>query len=177
MKLKQLLLLAALVMPFSVGAASLVYTGSELTGVTGLQVDWLSDGSITSGTTTFYDIAYVDAYSDSGLSAFNDDGLRSLVVSAAEAIALFLNAESVIDDFLANKHIVNAIDARSVIYIGDWLSLANSSFDEGDQYLVFTEVSGSSVSAVPLPAAVWLFGPALLGFMGFRRKAVDTAAA
>jgi len=24
---------------------------------------------------------------------------------------------------------------------------------------------------VPLPAALWLFGPALLGFMGFRRKA------
>jgi len=33
------------------------------------------------------------------------------------------------------------------------------------------------VSAVPVPAALFLFAPALLGFMGFRRKAVDTAAA
>jgi len=32
-------------------------------------------------------------------------------------------------------------------------------------------VEGTEVSAVPLPAAVWLFGPALLGFMGFRSKA------
>jgi len=52
------------------------------------------------------------------------------------------------------------------------------------QFLRF-EVSGSStsvalgevafsateVSAVPLPAAAFLFGPALLGFLGFRRKA------
>jgi len=29
---------------------------------------------------------------------------------------------------------------------------------------------GSSINAVPLPAAVWLFGPALLGFLGLRRK-------
>jgi len=33
------------------------------------------------------------------------------------------------------------------------------------------------VSAVPVPAALFLFAPALLGFMGFRRKAVDIAAA
>jgi len=32
------------------------------------------------------------------------------------------------------------------------------------------------VSAVPLPAALWLFGPALLGFIGFRRKAVNVEA-
>ena len=30
---------------------------------------------------------------------------------------------------------------------------------------------GDSVSAVPVPAALFLFAPALLGFLGFRRKA------
>jgi len=30
--------------------------------------------------------------------------------------------------------------------------------------------SKTNTSAVPLPAALWLFGPALLGFMGFRKK-------
>jgi hypothetical protein len=34
---------------------------------------------------------------------------------------------------------------------------------------------GSSVNAVPLPAAVWLFGPALLGFMSMRRKTKSVA--
>jgi len=30
-----------------------------------------------------------------------------------------------------------------------------------------------TLSSVPLPAALWLFGPALLGFMGFRRRALN----
>jgi len=38
--------------------------------------------------------------------------------------------------------------------------------------LTFSSVS-YDVSAVPLPAALWLFGPALLGFMGFRRRALN----
>jgi hypothetical protein len=28
----------------------------------------------------------------------------------------------------------------------------------------------TSVSEVPLPAALWLFAPALMGFLGFRRR-------
>tara|TARA_R110001583_G_scaffold195483_1_gene374090 strand:+ start:404 stop:904 length:501 start_codon:yes stop_codon:yes gene_type:complete len=34
----------------------------------------------------------------------------------------------------------------------------------------------SSVSAVPIPAAAFLFAPALLGFMGLRRKAKNSVA-
>ena len=34
-----------------------------------------------------------------------------------------------------------------------------------------------NVSAVPIPAALWLFAPALLGFFGLRRKAQNAAAA
>ena len=34
-----------------------------------------------------------------------------------------------------------------------------------------------SVSAVPIPAALWLFAPALLGFFGLRRKAQNAAVA
>jgi hypothetical protein len=37
-------------------------------------------------------------------------------------------------------------------------------------------VSLTSVSAVPLPAAAFLFAPALLGFMGLRRKTKNTVA-
>ena len=32
------------------------------------------------------------------------------------------------------------------------------------------DIFGERIPAVPLPAALWLFGPALLGFIGFRRK-------
>ena len=34
-----------------------------------------------------------------------------------------------------------------------------------------------SISAVPVPAALWLFAPALMGFFGLRRKANKMAAA
>lgn len=34
-----------------------------------------------------------------------------------------------------------------------------------------------SISAVPIPAALWLFAPALLGFCGMRRRAAKVAAA
>lgn len=34
-----------------------------------------------------------------------------------------------------------------------------------------------TISAVPVPAALWLFAPAVLGFFGLRRKAVSTAVA
>ena len=32
--------------------------------------------------------------------------------------------------------------------------------------------SGGGQSAVPVPAAVWLFGSSLIGFLGFKRKTV-----
>jgi hypothetical protein len=38
-----------------------------------------------------------------------------------------------------------------------------------DEASVYMDVEG--VSAVPVPAAAFLFAPALIGFMGLRRKA------
>jgi len=39
-------------------------------------------------------------------------------------------------------------------------------------YTTESDIPGGGIfgNPVPLPAALWLFGPALLGFMGFRRK-------
>lgn len=53
----------------------------------------------------------------------------------------------------------------------------------GTQYFFLIDgiknVAGYSlnVSAVPIPAALWLFAPALLGFLGLRRRAQTLAAA
>jgi len=58
-----------------------------------------------------------------------------------------------------------------------WISFLN----KGDQtpalshitiYSTTSDIPDISIfgNPVPLPAALWLFGPALLGFMGFRRK-------
>lgn len=43
--------------------------------------------------------------------------------------------------------------------------------NNGGQIPDLSHMTLYTVSAIPLPAALWLFTPALLGFMGFRRKA------
>jgi hypothetical protein len=49
---------------------------------------------------------------------------------------------------------------------GDKLSFANAGGDN-----IGAILDNVSVSAVPLPAAVWLFGSGLMGFMALRRRA------
>jgi hypothetical protein len=56
---------------------------------------------------------------------------------------------------------VNGIGAFSLL-AGEILKIA---YDNEEFY-----VSGMEVSAVPVPAAVWLFGSALLGFVGLSRR-------
>lgn len=41
---------------------------------------------------------------------------------------------------------------------------------------VFLDNANASVSAVPIPAAAFLFAPALMGFLGLRRKAKNSVA-
>ena len=51
----------------------------------------------------------------------------------------------------------------------------NGAYIEGNTSVDnFIAVTG--VSAVPVPAALFMFAPALLGFMGFRRRAKNLAA-
>jgi len=56
-------------------------------------------------------------------------------------------------------------------YVLNWNNINSLVFDSlsgaGDQYW---GVDNINVSAVPVPAAAWLFGSALLGFFGFSRK-------
>jgi len=56
------------------------------------------------------------------------------------------------------KHIISA----------EWLMVGGV---QGIFNLDNISVSNESVSAVPVPAALFMFAPALLGFFGFRRKA------
>jgi len=49
----------------------------------------------------------------------------------------------------------------------------------GDAYfdnILVTDANGPTLSSVPVPAAVFLFAPALIGFMGLRRKVKTTTA-
>jgi len=45
-----------------------------------------------------------------------------------------------------------------------------------NDFFTYTQWSPSNVGTVPIPAAAFMFAPALLGFMGFRRRAKNLAA-
>jgi len=49
-------------------------------------------------------------------------------------------------------------------------SQSGSPYSEADIDAIAAISSGAAVSAVPVPAAVWLMGSGLLGLMGFSRK-------
>jgi hypothetical protein len=74
---------------------------------------------------------------------------------------------------------------HTVDVVGDYITSFN--FLAGTEYWVdfysvtssalSYDVSVSTISAIPVPAALLLFAPALLGFLGLRRKATPALAA
>jgi len=89
------------------------------------------------------------------------------------AVTLSVDGLAVGDFTLANM-----IDFSSYNYTGTEFTFANKVtsfgdvFDKKDNFYL----SSANVSAVPIPAAAFLFAPALLGFMGLRRKAKNSVA-
>jgi len=55
-----------------------------------------------------------------------------------------------------------------------WLKIIGNVLTSGNNSYVLS-ITSTPVSAVPIPAALWLFAPALVGFFGFRRKAAVAA--
>lgn len=139
-----------------------------------------------SANTTGYDV------SSGGVVSFN------LKIGGSNDTSLFENADSGEDVFFnysindgATWNLLHVFDTEDLVFSDTW-GLANiditgaaattntlfqwiqSSHNDSrfDHWAIDNvTISNDSVSAVPLPAAAFLFGPALLGFMGFRRKA------
>ncbi|MDB4308248.1 VPLPA-CTERM sorting domain-containing protein [Gammaproteobacteria bacterium] len=68
-----------------------------------------------------------------------------------------------------------AADLSVAIGTGDWLNLQHVTFEasgdnSGQSGFTGVEIDNVNVSAVPVPAAVWLFGSALAGLGWLRRK-------
>jgi len=125
---------------------------------TGITLDALSDPyiylfSIPRSAATF--IA-----KDDDISFFNDN---ALIDNVSLAIGNYVLAVSNYD--FSEYEAINGYNG-SVNFLNDgWAKVVISSGNGVAQF-------GTNPSAVPVPAAAWLFGSALLGFAGFRRKSV-----
>jgi len=96
--------------------------------------------------TTLGDSAWLEVFQN-GASV----GLTSLAVNS--------------DDIMNQSLAFAGVDFNSALF---WYGDANGLAI--DLIEVVDNISYNNVSAVPIPAAALLFGPALLGFFGFRRK-------
>jgi len=89
-------------------------------------------------------------------------GRPGMALPGTQIFGLFVNhqqSEDHFDKFIPGHH----------LFLSDVLSTGFSD-------TTFLEWTPSNVSAVPVPAAVFLFAPALLGFLGFRRRAKNSVA-
>lgn len=69
-------------------------------------------------------------------------------------------------------------DGYTGVNPSNWLagdiSSGPGTYSSGEGYFELVYVRGGNLNAVPIPAAAFLFAPALLGFMGLRRKAKNS---
>ncbi len=61
------------------------------------------------------------------------------------------------------------------LMLEDWNGSGGIAGDAYFDNIMLTDVNGPTINAVPIPAAMFLFAPAVLGFMSFRRKLKTTA--
>ena len=62
------------------------------------------------------------------------------------------------------------------LMLEDFVSSNNIAGDAYFDNILLTDANGPTLSSIPVPAAVFLFAPALIGFMGLRRKVQTTIA-
>ena len=172
---KTMLFFAALLLSFNASAASLTLVGDAgNTGSVGIgsgSVVTASTSSLASGallsdaftvtsdtaTTATLSLTFNPLAPTTAVSIFDGVNIFGLDVIKIGSLGI-LEYTWVLE--AATEYVIN-------VFIGK--ALAGSNYD--------LRLTTSGISEVPLPAALWLFAPALLGFLGFRRKANKLVAA
>ena len=160
-------------------AVPLVSEGYEISGA-GRPTDSnpFYSAEVTTGTNTGGSLAYGAGVSGLGQDGYNYRASISIDrvdggVFAIHSLDLFLDSNGFTDirGILSNGAGVSLTGVT--VGTGDWLNLKRITFSaEGDGFgpgYGTVEVDNIAVSAVPVPAAVWLFGSALAG-LGWVRK-------
>ena len=70
---------------------------------------------------------------------------------------------------LAGGTYIAGVAEYNALFADSW-TLFNNPFMAKGSIILDINVSAANVGAVPVPAAVWLFGTALIGFVGMSRR-------
>jgi hypothetical protein len=115
------------------------------------------------------DMNGVNSYSKI-VSSINQDGLFGANANSIADTAWFLAKESKEVGLvkLSNYNTRAEIsDGHTSIVVSDFYTASGKHSDQAISWLL---VSNSTISAVPVPSAAFLFAPVLIGFMGLRGK-------
>ncbi|OUR73176.1 hypothetical protein A9Q78_04335 [Methylophaga sp. 41_12_T18] len=172
------LIVVASVMMLPASAATLNTVAGEVVGIDNVEIDgsfWnasFDGGSWLANSLSLYDIAFAESASEA---------LKALILSTdAEFVVWDANAQLTrgcsYDNActLATPYEISLISNRVEFYSVElgtpYPSVLAGYVTQTTSYIHDTYVQWSQVSAVPIPAAVWLFTPALVGLLGIRRK-------
>jgi hypothetical protein len=185
---------AVLVTALSFGSTSYAATAQvnafgDLTGVKGVDLGTYGTYDVSFGTTiTSYDDAFAQAASGELFRLLDSNELSSGDVNSSsflsfQSLYTFATPHVEIDPFLGPIIVHDAyVAVNDMTAVDDDFNFTTQfllgfvsnpyEFEVDGVFGYATEWSKSAaVSAVPVPAAAFLFAPALLGFMGIRRKA------
>jgi len=119
------------------------------------------------------DVAYTDLGNDNkDLTATNVDGTWEYLGGdlISPPFVIILKASDHFSAYLfKDSSLPSGVEGEFLISI---IKNDNPTLSHMTIYSTESDIPGGGIfgNPVPLPAALWLFGPALLGFMGFRRK-------
>ena len=166
---KTMLFFAALLFSFNVSAASLSLVGADTNaGTVGI-----GSGQVVTANWSS---------SVSGGEAINDSFTLSTNALTGGLLSLTFNplaSDTTVSIFDGVDTINLAITSVAKLGVVDFFWVLQAATDYVINIVIGSAAAGSNYDLrveTPIPAALWLFAPALLGFFGLRRKAMKASA-
>jgi len=167
--------------PFGEGTATNAGFGAGLSSTSLADVGIFAPGAASSGATTFAELGYELA--GTGNVTFElaytleVDAFGSDVDGFAEAI---ISAYTTFEPAVSAMLMASGVGAGEFDVISDSLFISfffdDFGFGPVAETLFIETIATSGATVVPIPAALWLLGPAMLGLTGVRRRAGIQAA-
>lgn len=165
--LKSILYFSALILSSSANAASIIITPNPITFSNNVSPEWLvTVNGIWDGSTATFDVSLTGVFSGEPIIwmlAFDGVGVNPLTVTPD----IGRTAPGPSPGIFGFESTANGNATYSLDYLPGTVDVG---FAVGLTTYTETDTASASISAVPIPAAVWLFGSGLIGLIGVARR-------